>query len=350
METGTSAQPTSRSLLLSFWPGPLPCWSAVPTGRSPGPMRRRPNCSAATRASSPCRISSTASRIPWQGARASVRSGNSGGLKARAPSGRSPGPATPRPAMSCRSSRPTPMSASARSSPIRKASSATPSRRPSTASGNTTPTTRRCLIPTPGRPCAAFPSKGNSTIPTKLWEARLHPDDLRKRARACQAVQQRRDRPFQLRVSRAARRRPLDLDPGPRPHGRVGRKRQPTRLIGTDIDITKLKDEEARRAAEAETDLPAAPCRAGDGEPRDRGGPPGGLCAGPPGPAVEPRQPPRLCRGDRAAVERRQGGAGVCRAVDRPRPLQAGQRHARPCRRRPRHQGIGAAAGRSGPS
>ena len=27
---------------------------------------------------------------------------------------------------------------------------------------------------------------------------------------------------------------------------------RPTRLIGTDIDITKLKDEEARRAAEAE--------------------------------------------------------------------------------------------------
>ena len=40
--------PISRSLLSSSWPDPLPCWFAVPTGRSPGPMRRRPNCLAPT--------------------------------------------------------------------------------------------------------------------------------------------------------------------------------------------------------------------------------------------------------------------------------------------------------------
>ena len=89
-------------------------------------------------------------------------------------------------------------------------------------------------------------------IPSKLWEARLHPDDLESvREHVRQSNSGEIDHfSFEYRERRVdgrwiwilARGRSVEWDENGRP----------TRLIGTDIDITKLKDEEARRAAEAE--------------------------------------------------------------------------------------------------
>ena len=97
-----------------------------------------------------------------------------------------------------------------------------------------------------------FPLEGEFHDSLELWEARLHPDDLESvREHVKQSNSGEIDHfSFEYRERHVdgrwiwilARGRSVEWDENGRP----------TRLIGTDIDITKLKDEEARRAAEAE--------------------------------------------------------------------------------------------------
>ena len=96
-----------------------------------------------------------------------------------------------------------------------------------------------------------FPLDGEFHDTNELWEARLHPDDLKSvREHVRQSNSGEIDHfSFEYRERHVdgrwiwilARGRSVEWDESGRP----------TRLIGTDIDITKLKDEEARRAAEA---------------------------------------------------------------------------------------------------
>ena len=112
----------------------------------------------------------------------------------------------------------------------------------------------------------------------EAWEARLHPDDLLSVREHVRQQNSGEISAFQFRVSRAPARRPLDLDPGAWPHGRLGRERQ---ADPHDRHRYRHHQAQGRRGGarrRGRRGVPAASCGAGNGAPRRRGGTPGGLC------------------------------------------------------------------------
>ena len=178
--------------------------------------RRRPSCS------SRCRTSWTSSRT-----RLSDPAAGRALRQFRRPGGKDPfwaftKSARPSPAMSCRSSKPTTMCASTRRWPIRKALFRHAIEAAEHGVWDYNANNEALFYSDAWKTMRGFPLDGEFHDSNALWEARLHPDDLESVREHLQAIQQRRDRTLQLRVSRAARGRPLDLDPGPRPRSSSG--------------------------------------------------------------------------------------------------------------------------------